>query len=398
MHERYGSGWMGKVCQPELAARHEPAIVGITGFDALLTVIRSKGYTLIGPRREAGVIRLGPIETAGCLPSDLRDVQAPGSYRTERETGAGPFAHAAPADTWKRFLYPPAERLWRAERDGDGFRMDGAGPEPDDPPLALVGVRACDLAAIATLDTVLTGDGRNADARYRQRRERTLIIAADCARAAETCFCTAMGTGPRVADGFDLVVTSLPAQAGSDASSMLIAAGSETGAALLAQVDRRPATVAEQAAGDAATAAAAAQMTRTMPGDIAAILSRNLDHPHWGEIAERCLGCANCTLVCPTCFCASVEDTTDLAGDEAERRRVWDSCFTIEHSYIHGGAIRSSAAARYRQWMVHKLSFWHGQFGASGCVGCGRCITWCPVGIDITEEAARFAAAAQEGR
>ena len=178
---------------------------------------------------------------------------------------------------------------------------------------------------------------------------------------------------------------------------MLIAAGSDQGEAMLARLDLAAASAADRAAAAEAADRVAASMQRTMPAGIAAILAENLGSPIWDQIAERCLGCANCTMACPTCFCATVEDSTDLNGQVAERRRLWDSCFTLEHSYIHGGGIRTSGAARYRQWMCHKLSFWHGQFGMSGCVGCGRCITWCPVGIDITEEAWRFANAGEEG-
>ncbi len=120
--------------------------------------------------------------------------------------------------------------------------------------------------------------------------------------------------------------------------------------------------------------------------EVPALLMRNLEHPRWDDVAGRCLSCANCTMVCPTCFCTSVEDASDLTGDEASRSRRWDSCFTMDFSYIHGGSVRPSTKSRYRQWLTHKLSTWHDQFGSSGCVGCGRCITWCPVGIDITEE------------
>ncbi len=100
--------------------------------------------------------------------------------------------------------------------------------------------------------------------------------------------------------------------------------------------------------------------------------------------------------MCPTCFCTDTEDVTDLTGDHAERWRRWDSCFSLDFSFVHGGTIRSSTRSRYRQWLTHKLGTWWAQFGESGCVGCGRCIAWCPVGIDLTEEVAALETAAPE--
>jgi sulfhydrogenase subunit beta (sulfur reductase) len=132
------------------------------------------------------------------------------------------------------------------------------------------------------------------------------------------------------------------------------------------------------------------------PVEIKGLLARHLEHPRWDDVAQRCLSCTNCTMVCPTCFCTTVEDVTDLADEQTERIRKWDSCFTLDFSYVSGGSIRTSPKSRYRQWMTHKLSTWFDQFGTSGCVGCGRCITWCPVGIDITEEVCAIYESEQE--
>jgi ferredoxin len=153
-------------------------------------------------------------------------------------------------------------------------------------------------------------------------------------------------------------------------------------------VPHSPADELVLAAARAVTEEAARRMGRTLDTEgLKERLYRRYEDPYWDEVARRCLGCGNCTMVCPTCFCATVEDVSDLAGTATERRRVWDSCFSQEFSYVHGGSVRTSGGARYRQWITHKLATWHDQFGGSGCVGCGRCITWCPVGIDITEEA-----------
>jgi len=127
------------------------------------------------------------------------------------------------------------------------------------------------------------------------------------------------------------------------------------------------------------------------------LLYQSYDHPRWDEVASRCLTCANCTMVCPTCFCTTTEDVTDLTVGHAERWQRWDSCFDPDFSYLHGGPVRRSGAARYRHWLTHKLGTWHEQFGSSGCVGCGRCIVWCPVGIDLTAEVAALAAGAAGG-
>jgi ferredoxin len=193
-----------------------------------------------------------------------------------------------------------------------------------------------------------------------------------------------MNTGPQVTFGFDLALTEVIE---SERHYFVVEVGTERGEEVLHEVPHRQASEEEKAAAARVVAQTAAQMGRTMDtSDIKDLLYRNYEHPRWDEVANRCLTCGNCTMVCPTCFCTTVEDTTDLTGDHAERWRVWDSCFTLDFSYIHGGSVRASGKSRYRQWLTHKLATWIDQFGTSGCVGCGRCITWCPVAIDITEE------------
>jgi formate hydrogenlyase subunit 6/NADH:ubiquinone oxidoreductase subunit I len=246
------------------------------------------------------------------------------------------------------------------------------------PKYAFLGVRACEIAAIEVQDRTFLGSAY-VDPIYQGRREQALIIAVNCTQSAATCFCESMHTGPRCTHGFDLALTEL-------ADGFVVEIGSARGAALLAECDSQIATPAQLAAAEERRAGACDQK-RTMPTEgIRDVLLGNLEHPRWTEVAQRCLSCTNCTMVCPTCFCCSVSDVPDLEGQRVERQRTWDSCFDVDFSYMNGSLVRDDVRSRYRQWLTHKLASWIDQFGTSGCVGCGRCITWCPVGIDITEE------------
>jgi sulfhydrogenase subunit beta (sulfur reductase) len=259
--------------------------------------------------------------------------------------------------------------------------VDAGADEP--PRYAFLGARSCDLHAMDIQDKVFL-DPSATDPTYASGRNGAFVIAVNCGVAGGTCFCVSMETGPKATDGFDLALTEL---LDADRHEFLIEVGSEAGAELLATVPARDARAADTETAARIVEHTAASMGRSMDThDIRDLLAANLEHPRWDDVAERCLSCTNCTLVCPTCFCSSVEDVTDLAGENAERWRVWDSCFTADHSYLHGGSVRPTIRSRYRQWLTHKLGTWIDQFGTSGCVGCGRCITWCPVGIDLTEE------------
>ena len=353
------------------------------GLSRLLDVLRERGWRVLGPTIRDGAIAYGEIRDVADLPAGWTDEQAPGRYRLRRRDDGAFFGYAVGPHSWKRELLPPHLRLWQARRTADAFVVEEPSGEP--PRLALLGVRPCEIAAIDVQDRVLAGGGRR-DPDYTARRGRLFRIAVQCGEPAGTCFCVSMGTGPRAREGFDLALTE---RLEGGHHELLAEAGTPAGEEILALLGGREATPGDEAAAEAVTARAAGRMGRTLEAEgVRELLYANLEHPRWDEVAKRCLGCTNCTMVCPTCFCTSVEDVTDLATETAARERVWDSCFTADHSWIHGGSVRPDIRARYRQWLTHKLASWIDQFGTSGCVGCGRCITWCPVGIDLTEEVA----------
>lgn len=357
------------------------AIVTMDGLQALLEALRARGYRLVGPIVRDQAIVYDDIESLDDLPRGWTDEQDGGHYRLAQRGDQALFGYAVGPQSWQRFLHPPAQRLWRTEPERGGVRVIPEALLAER--VAFIGVRACELHAIAIQDRVMLG-GQYVDPHYRVRREGAFIVAVNCGKAGGTCFCVSMKTGPKVERDFDLALTEL---IGEGQHVFLIEAGSDEGRAVLDEVPHRAATHGELDAARTVIAQTAASMGREMRSDdLHKLLLHNLEHPHWDDVASRCLSCANCTLVCPTCFCTTVEDTTDLTGEHAERWRHRDSCFTMDFSHIHGGSVRASARSRYRQWMTHKLATWIDQFGTSGCVGCGRCITWCPVGIDITEE------------
>ena len=356
------------------------AILERADFPCLLAALTERGFRLVGPTVRDGAIVFDDLTSETDLPIGWTDEQDGGKYRLKRRNDNALFGYAVGPDSWKKFLFPPNVRLWSAQRQNGRFEF-----QPDQqqaPKLAFIGVRACDLAAMAVQDRVFMGSFT--DPIYKARREGAFIVAVNCGTAGGTCFCVSMKTGPKARSGFDLALTEVLEDG---RHYFVVETGSEAGAEVFANITSRAAADAELRAADVVVENTAAHMGRSMDAaNVKELLYANLDHPRWDEVASRCLTCANCTMVCPTCFCTTVEDVTDLTGEHAERWRKWDSCFTMDFSYIHGGSVRSSAKSRYRQWLTHKLATWIDQFGTSGCVGCGRCITWCPVAIDITEE------------
>jgi ferredoxin len=353
----------------------------------LVAALRAEGYVVIGPTVRDGAIVLAELESADQLPYGVGVELEPGGYSIRARADRAAFAHSAGPQSWKSYLHPPRVSLMTARR-GESGGMTITEPPEKVPRYAFLGVRACDLRAIEVQDRVL-GRGGHPDKGYSARRAAAFLIAVNCLEPGATCFCASTGTGPAVRDGFDLALTELPG------GGFVVDVGSPSGQWLLDQI---PHEAIDEAVVDGARAAvddAANRMGRTLPDvDIRELLATSREAARWDDVAQRCLTCGNCTMVCPTCFCTTVEDTTDLSGDVAHRWMRWDSCFDLDFSYMHGGAVRTSTRSRYRQWLTHKVGTWHDQFSESGCVGCGRCIVWCPVGIDITEELHALAAEA----
>lgn len=363
----------------------------LASLEPLVTCLRSLGYTVVGPTEADGSIVLAELTTADELPHGWGVETGPGTYRLRRRGDRAAFGHSTGPQAWKRFLHPPREPLWSADR-ADGTIAFTEPPQPP-PRYAFLGVHPCDLRAIEVQDRVL-----GVSPSYAARREQLFLIAVNCTEPSSTCFCVSAGGGPSAESGFDIVLTELTdgEPTGDGRPRYVAEAGSDAGVAVLEALPQRPADPQEVSRARDAVSAAAGRMGRALPEvDLHRMLADSLDAPRWDDVAARCLTCGNCTMVCPTCFCTSVSDTTDLTGDHTERWQHWASCFEMDFSYLHGGPVRSSPRSRYRQWLTHKLGTWHDQFGESGCVGCGRCIAWCPVGIDITEEAT---ALAQEAR
>ena len=346
----------------------------------LVGTLMRLGYQVLGPAEEHGAIVMRELEAADALPRGLQATQAPGRYRLTQDPQQRYFAWANGPRAIKPLAFAPEETLWRVERDAAGA-LRFAAVLPDAPAQALIGVRACDLAALALQDAHFLSPGRR-DAHYAKRRAQLFLVAVQCAEPAATCFCASTGDGPTPTTGYDIALAEL-------ADGFVAVAGSDKGRAVLDALSLRPASEEQVAAARAQGEAAVAAQVRGLPGkNLRDALMGRLEHPRWDEVATRCLACGNCVAVCPTCFCHAEADAPALDGASSTHARSWDSCFADGHGALHGFDVRPDIRTRYRQWLIHKLGTWHDQFGRSGCVGCGRCIAWCPVGIDLTEEVA----------
>jgi ferredoxin len=341
----------------------------------LFSTLQQAGYQIYGPRVRDGAIQFGPLDDVSSLPVGVTNDQQPGKYRLHNTDSQRLFDWNHGPQGLKPLCFAPREVLWQETSEPFDFKRT----IPEVKPTAVIGVRACDLAALAIQDHQFLLEMRP-DPHYGQRRESLLLIGVDCAHSAPTCFCASTGDGPALDVGYDIGMAELN-------DGFLLWHQSDKGRAIIEQLSLQPADDAQLGAMLLATTRSAQEQERHLPEKEDLMhLYRRLEHVHWEEVAERCLSCGNCTAVCPTCFCYQTEHEMALTGESAEMVRNWDSCFSPTHSDMGHFQVRTSTKYRYRQWMTHKLAGWQVQQQRIGCTGCGRCIVWCPVGIDLTQE------------
>ena len=354
----------------------DPCFLARENFQWLIDALKQAGYRCLGPQVRDGAIVYDVLNRVDELPAGYHDKQAPAAYQLDHSDSPRCFAWANGPQALKPLLFAARESLWKVTRDETGkiaFRETIS----EVMPTAVIGVRSCDLAAMAIQDQHFHDDPY-----YQVRRAGLLTVVVNCSHPAATCFCASTGDGPEARQGYDLRLDELE-------DGYLIHAESDAGKQVMRSLALHKADDKHYYQAGQQHLHAAQVQSRTLPAvNLNHALFARLDHPQWDDIAARCLACGNCTLVCPTCFCHNEVEAPALEGGESIHLREWDSCFTQGHSYIHGVVVRDEIKQRYRQWLTHKLGSWHEQFGRSGCVGCGRCISWCPAAIDLTAETA----------
>jgi ferredoxin len=358
-------------------------VMGPDGLRRLVDLLVERFDAVVGPVVAEGVVRLRSITSADDLPVGVADDQEPASYRLHATASALRFSYGPSLDSLKSIVHPPSTPVWTMRRRDGSLVVESARHATNR--TAIIGARACDVRALAVLERTQTQP--HADPAFAANRHGLFIVTVDCTVPPPTCFCDTAGGGGASKIGHDLALTELDRP---DGVTYVVRAGSDAGRSVVESLGLEPADSALARVADLDVAEAMEDLVRQLPADAreAVLIS---DHPRWADVADRCLTCGNCTAVCPTCFCTDMVDDVSLDGATATRTRVWDTCFSLEYSHLGPGPHRGSPAARYRQWLSHKLGTWHDQYGESGCVGCGRCITWCPVGIDIVAEVSALA-------
>ena len=344
-------------------------------LQSFIDLLWRKSYEVIGPHVSQNTIEYLPLHQVDELPFAYRDKQEPGRYHLVKTSHERYFAWANGAQALKPMTFKASQTLWQAHKNANQ-ELEFSTPSSPLLNTAVIGVRACDLAALAIQDQhFLQGD--YVDPFYQSQRQHLFLVAVNCSHPASTCFCASTGDGPHVEKNADIVLTELD-------DGFVVEITSQTAKDIMSELLHEPAQAQHWQQKSQQLQQACQAQTRSISKKAHVQISNKNKSQVWETLGRQCLACGNCTAVCPTCFCHQQQTEADLSNTLISQLRLWDSCFNADHSYFHGTVVRAETKFRYRQWLTHKFSTWVEQFARSGCVGCGRCISWCPVGIDVT--------------
>ena len=327
-------------------------------------------YRVIGPRHKRKVVQQLP---------DNGDRQP---RREQFVFGELKGAHEL-ALSYSTSILPPKKHFLPQKEELFGFKDNGHQLEwqLDERPTVIFGIHTCDLHAVLLLDQAFGQEP--ADQHYLARRGKTILVSIECLKpCSEDVFCKDMGTWI-VPETFDLHLTSLGRE-------YAVEVGSPNGSELLHGVSGiRPADESDYRRFDQTISTKWPRFPCRLeadPGDLPSLLAISSRSQVWEKLGEKCLGCGNCTMVCPTCHCFDVIDEINFDMASGSRSRLWDSCqFTGFASVAGGHDFRSSRAARLRHRFSHKYRYQTDSYGPAGCVGCGRCAEACLVNIKPIE-------------
>jgi len=366
----------------------------------------TEGAVCGGPGRpEKGCVKKGYVIRKADLPALLErfagacDVYAP-VYEDGVPVFGGPEGVA-----WdfpktvvppKEFFLPHTERFLKFRRQGRGYEVQPAGAPA---PTVLFGAKPCDMAAVDMLRRVML-EGRFKDEGFEERRNSVIAVAVACETPDRYCFCDAFGLSPGSTRGADLMLY----PAGDLMYAVALTGNGERavglGGTLFAQASPEEVAGAASRYGSrdghsAGARTAGSCLTGETVREAAGRMATDFHLPYWEEASERCLSCGICTYLCPTCHCFAVVDR--LRGDVGTRSRCWDSCMYSGYSLMAGGHNpRPTRLERVRQRFMHKLVYHPERYGEMLCVGCGRCVEKCPVGLHVASVASELAAATDE--
>jgi len=276
----------------------------------------------------------------------------------------------------KEKFFPVTEPLVKFKIEGKDIQVRDI--EPDEAQTIIVGLRPCDAAAFNTLDLLFSYEYK--DKFYIKRRENTTIISVACSKCDEACFCTSFGIMPDSLEGSDI-------QLKTDQDGKYYAETvTEKGKELASKLEGLKASETEIKSASIYSEVKKKIRQPLETDKIKSWLDNNFDSNFWDEYSARCLGCASCAFLCPTCHCFDIVD--EMHYNKGFRRKNWDACqFPVFTKHSSGHNPRDIQSKRYRQRVMHKFKYFSERFNKPLCTGCGRCVRACPVNLDIYEVA-----------